>query len=100
MKIKWDDVSKTFSVASEMYVLSERHFKKNETKPQKVQPLTFLPPSYDFFIIFGKKTSSIAFFLQGKCPLARMHDAEKSPSSCGLNRVERGLPARPVHPLE
>lgn len=53
MKIKWDDVSKTFSVASEMYVLSERHFKKkkkNETKPQKVQPLTFLPPSYDFFI--------------------------------------------------
>lgn len=50
MKIKWDDVSKTFSVASEMYVLSERYFKKNETKPQKVQPLTFLPPSYDFFI--------------------------------------------------
>lgn len=50
MKIKWDDVSKTFSVASEMYVLRERHFKKHETKPQKVQLLTFLLPSCDFFI--------------------------------------------------
>lgn len=50
MKMKWDDVSKTLSVASEMYVLGERHFKKYETQPQKVQSLTFLPPSYDFFI--------------------------------------------------
>lgn len=59
MKMKWDNVSKTFSVASELSVLSKRHFKK--TKAQKVQSLTLLPATllwFLYFSFFGKRTEA------------------------------------------
>lgn len=54
MKIKWDNVSKTFSIASELSVLNKRHFRK-KTKVQKVQSLTLLPPYWGFFIFFPER---------------------------------------------
>lgn len=75
MKIKWDNVSKTFSIASELSVLNKRHFKKKHKGTES--SVTDASATILGFLYFfsGKKTeASCSFCREGvgiSRPLAR-----------------------------
>lgn len=105
IRIKWDNVSQTLSVASEIYGLNDDTLKQqNKTTKSSVTEVSatilwFLFMALNFF---GKKTRGIVFFPGNTwvLPILQLIGVEKSPSSFCLHGVSEACRLGPVHVLE